>query len=168
MFCSGEGRRRRLLQHSSHTDNHQWGLLRNAHQFLATHRPGLDHDAKQAVLHHLETAGARVVHFVPDHTMLVVGPAEAHAHLTNHTDMLSAVRPVAYLQVRCHRPICSYGSVALPYHAGTFLVLNQLIACPKSITWRYLKSPTTNFHVPINRCINQGTRTIGPCIFSNI
>ena len=75
-----------------HTSSERWGTLRRAQQFLLTHRPGLQHEEQLELLQHVEAAGCHVAHYIPDHSMVVVGPAAALQRVQQHQHVLWMVR----------------------------------------------------------------------------
>ena len=93
-LCRQE-QRRRLQQAAApaaaphhHTTSEGWGALLQAEQFLVTHRPGLKHAEQEALVQHLEGAGCHLAHFLPDATLLVVGPASAAEAVRQHPHVL--------------------------------------------------------------------------------
>ena len=60
-------------------------MLHSAHQVLASHVPGLQHDGHVALVHHLEAAGVHVIGYIPDDTMILVGSPDALHAATNHS-----------------------------------------------------------------------------------
>eukprot|EP00887_Chlorella_sp_A99_P001740 scaffold19.g1740.t1 len=87
LFNKHEGRRA-LLQDAHHTHSAEWGLLRGAHQFLLTHAPHLSHAQRHELTQHIEGSGCRVLGYVPDHSLLVVGSREAAAAAAAHAHVL--------------------------------------------------------------------------------
>lgn len=77
-----------------HTAHAAWGALAaGSRQFLLAHRAGLTAGERAALVEHIEgAAGCTVAHYVPDHALLVVGPAGAEAALEAHPHVLWLVR----------------------------------------------------------------------------
>jgi hypothetical protein len=88
-FAAGS-HRRRLLQHNCHTDHPAWGGLRSARQVLAAHRPALTHLERHELVEFVEGAGARVMGYFPDDTLLLVGAPGALEAAASHAAFLWA------------------------------------------------------------------------------
>jgi hypothetical protein len=85
-----------------------------------THAPGLSHANKHELAAHVEAAGAHVAHFIPDHTLLVVGPPDALAalHQQAHPHIVWTVRAGAG---RVHQGRTACGVCGAPTHVPPFL-----------------------------------------------
>jgi len=79
-----------LLEHAYHTDHHAWGVLKDAHQALVSHSRRLPYEERQQLVDHIEASGARIMGFLPEDTLLVVGRPEELQNSRNHSLVLWA------------------------------------------------------------------------------